>query len=77
MTTRKPSEHLTAILSGDLHPDSAPSAIQSWLQFICYRTAVDLIGLSREQQRERVSEYPEAVVEIVRKWYRVAQKSPR
>lgn len=73
----KPSEHLTAILSGDLHPEDAPPAIQSWLQFVCYRIAVELVGLPREQQRERAREYPDAVLEIIRGWYRVAQKSPR
>ena len=70
----KPSEYLTAILSGELHPSEAPPAIQSWLQFACYRIAVDMQGLPREQQRERAREYPDAVLEIVRKWYQVAQK---
>jgi hypothetical protein len=70
----KPSEYLTAILSGELHPSDTPPAIQSWLQFICYRIAVDMQGQPREQQRERAREYPDAVLEIVRKWYQVAQK---
>ena len=72
----KPSEYLTAILSGELHPADTPAAIQSWLQFICYRIAVDLQSLTREQQRERAREYPDAVLDIIRTWYKVAQKKP-
>src|SRR5690554_2351399 len=70
----KPSEHIDAILSGELRPEDTPPAIQSWLQFICYRIAVDLQSLTREQQRERARQYPDAVLEIIRAWYRVAQK---
>ena len=73
----KPSEWMNDIMAGKVEPADAPPAIQSWLQFVCYRIAVDLQSLTREQQRERARKYPDAVLEIIRAWYRVAQKSPR
>lgn len=72
-----PSEQMNMILAGTLHPDKASPAVRSWLQFVCYRIAVDLQSLTRQQQRERARQYPEAVLEIIRAWYKVAQKSPR
>lgn len=73
----KPSEWVNDIMAGKVDPADTPPAIQSWLQFICYRIAVDLQGLPRSKQRERAREYPGAVLEIIRTWYKVTQKSPR
>lgn len=68
-TNTKPSEYLNAILSGELHPAEATPAIQSWLEFVCYRIAIDLYELPEPEQRERAKAYPEPVLEITRKWY--------
>ena len=71
----KPSEWMNDIMAGKVDPTDTPSAIQSWLQFVCYRIAVDMQDLPRALQRERAREYPDAVLEIIRSWYRVAQKA--
>lgn len=73
----KPSEWMNDIMAGKVKPADAPPAIQSWLQFICYRIAMDLVRLPRKEQRERARDYTDDVLEIIRAWYRVAQKSPR
>lgn len=71
----RPSEYLTAILSGELHPAESPPAIQSWLQFVCYRIAIDLYELPEPEQRERSKSYPEPVLEIARRWYAVHHRT--